>query len=86
MGRHCFIFPLLNIQDAEGAETEFILFSVERTKNNKLKSCGIQIAAGQYMIFRHFDHPDEIGIDIIPFLPSLPCGMRSLFLWGQQKM
>jgi hypothetical protein len=19
------------------------------------------------------------------FLPSLPCGMRSLFLWGQQK-
>ena len=34
---------------------------------------------------RILDHPDEIGIESVSFLPSLPCGMRSLFLWRQQK-
>ena len=27
----------------------------------------------------------SLFFDLFSFHPSLPCGMRSLFLWGQQK-
>jgi len=45
---------LYHRKDAKSAKIEFILFSVERTENNKFKPCSIQITAGEYTVFRRF--------------------------------